>query len=154
MNGAALLACALLFITVGVNADGCHKPEADIGDEAGLATDLCAINDGRFNDVCRLFFSLVLLRTALGASPPDFVTAEAYYRLGLNSRDITFKNIATGAVLQGSYVDDSVALFGDKAWMDDIITQALEGAGPFTTDTKRVQVAVESRKKSHQSALS
>lgn len=50
-----LLAFLLCFLTRGVKADGCYTPKRDIGDEAGLAADICSINDGNENTSFRSF---------------------------------------------------------------------------------------------------
>ena len=70
---------------------------------------------------------------ALKRSPPDYVTAEAYYRLGYESRDIKLEEIAKGLanVTSGEYVDGSMELFEDEAWMHDMLQNAFEGTGIF-----------------------
>ena len=70
---------------------------------------------------------------ALKRSPPDYVTAEAYYRLGYESRDIKLEEIAKGFenVTSGEYVNRSMELFDDEAWMHGMLQDAFAGDGIF-----------------------
>lgn len=115
-----LVACAVCFLS-GTVGDDCYQPRRNIGDEAGLASDICAIND------------------ALAQSPPDYATAEEIYTSGRAATEVTLKDIATGDATEGEYADASEALLGEAGWMDALLQQAFDGEGDFDSDTKRVE---------------
>lgn len=132
-----LVACAVCFLS-GAVGDDCYQPRRNIGDEAGLASDICAINDGT-NHTFKCSVTNVMF-VALAQSPPDYVTAEEIYSSGREATEITLKQIATGEATEGEYAEASETLFGEAGWMDTILQQAFDGEGDFDSDTKRVEV--------------
>lgn len=118
-----MIVCLLITLAwTLVASNECRSPDvSNVGSEAGLAADVCAIND------------------ALGRSPPDYVTARAIYEVGRNSKSPTLKSIAEAQYSTKLWSSFS-GFFGDGKWLNTAITAALDGAPPYTSDVKRVQV--------------
>eukprot|EP00210_Caulerpa_lentillifera_P001487 g1426.t1 len=117
-----LIAVGLLSVLLskGVLGDGCHEVETDVGTELGLSADICSI-----------------IR-ALGRSPPDYVTAEAFYRIGFASKNPSLKDVATGR-LSGEYNELAADYFANETWIDERLYDAFNGRDDMDTKVKRIE---------------
>lgn len=87
-------------------------------------------------------------KAALKAATPDFATAKALYTAGKNSVKSdgtvrTFKALATGNNAGEPFWDAYTAYFKTPAFVDQIATQALNGAAPFTDPLARREIAMK-----------
>lgn len=88
-----------------------------------------------------LFYFTLIFTPAFARSPPDFVTAKAYYTFGFASKDPSLQEVASGT-FYGKYFKLSSELFDGAQWIDEQLLEAFKDDGMSDTAVANLQVTI------------